>query len=762
MKSYFFKPLVVLILIILTVGNGVGSIARGEKLNVQTLNELIKGRKKHWVARETSTSNLSMAQKQALCGLLGKRRPFADMQGVEGAEGAEGVQSAEGVQGMQSDYSRGTAIRGAGYLRARSFSQAESYFLVGNASSQRGEDQSAFPEGSGSLTASPAGAGSVTLPSQFDWRSKDKRNWTTPIRNQGSCGSCWAHASIAVMESMKKIGLGDPTLNLDYSEQFMLSCSEGGCGGWFMDSSAAFLKNIGAPKEDCFPYKAQDVACEGRCPAWESQLEKIPDWNWVSGFPQAVNPTLIKQKLLKGPLLVAMTVYDDFMYYSRGAYEHVQGSIIGDHAIVIIGWDDSDHTWICKNSWGPYWGDSGWFRIKMGKNECGIEESLIYYSAPISWDCDLEEGFENKSGGLPSQWEKKTQNTGYTWKTSTSPVYEGLQSIVVEYDPDLQPQNEVLLSWKVKGHDLSVAFAFMGSYYWGVSQSHYQVSLWAVRGDWDGGTGDDILITENIIEDHLDYDDESWTWIPVSYRLPPEINNTPFRLAFHYQGIDGAQFCLDKVCIQGIQETTMGCACTTDDSGVLDISQGIGLIPIRIQNAPHEVLSFGYDITYDPGMTTYLGFEPGQFFKGFNLCNCQQIRPGQIHCTGSNYGSDRGEKIVPAGYSGTLVTLQFSPVTPRAGKCSLCLENLSDDMEGWKTTNGCILSPPPCAEDMNGDGQVTPKDALCLYEKSLNICPTTFCGTCSEICCDVNMDGECTSADVETLFSKYLGGKINP
>jgi len=740
MKRLLSKTLMMVILIILAVGNllAVGNSARGEELqgrvknpchslNVQTLNNIIGSKKKHWVAGETSKSRLSFAEKRELCGLLRKRKPEWN---------------------KQNGNSGKPAISGTGYLKAKGFTQEGSYLMV--------EDK--FPhEESFSSAAGPV----VNLPSRLDWRTKDNGNWTTPIRNQGACGSCWAHASIAVMESMMKIGLDEPDLNLDYSEQFMLSCSEGGCSGWFMDSSAAFLTSNGVPQEACFPYRAKDVPCEDRCPDWEKQIDKIPDWNWVSGFPQAVNLNLIKQKLLKGPLLVAMTVYDDFMYYSRGAYEHVQGSIIGDHAVVIVGWDDSDRSWICKNSWGPNWGDSGWFRIRMGKNECGIEDSVIFYSVPITWNCDLEEGFENK-GGLPPEWEKKVQNANYSWKTTTAPIYEGLQSATVEYDPDLHPQDEMLMTWKIKGNNLSVAFAFMGSYYWGVAQSHYQVSLWAVRGEWDGGAGDDILITENIMEDHLQYDDESWTWTPVRYNLPPELNDTTFRLAFHYQGIDGAQFCLDKVCIQGIQGTT-GCACTMDDSGSLDISQGIDSIPIRIQNAPHEVLSFGCDITYDHGLTSYLGFEPGGFFKNFSFCDCQEIKSGQIRCVGSNDDSDRGEKVLPSGYTGTLVTLRFSSVSSKAGKCSLCLENLTDDMAGWQTTNGCLLSPPPCPVDITGDGQITPKDALCIYEKSLDICPTTFGGSCSEICCDMDMDKECTASDATILFRKYLtGDKANP
>jgi|GEM_PF-3486454 len=743
MKKLFSKSLIIGLLTALILASYSG-LLRGkeldvEKLDVETLNKIIESKKKRWIARETSKSSLSLEQKRNLCGVI--RRRWSATKGSRQPE----------------DPNRLARLK-AGYLKAKRYPGQKPYLEeLGGGSAfstlytlpQEQVDEAA------PLTGQSTAA--IDLPPYFDWRSKDRINWTTSIKNQGPCGSCWAHASIAVMETMIKIGLDNPDLDLDFSEQFMISCSEGGCGGWFMDSSAAFLKSTGVPREECFPYVAQDVACDLRCSDWQEQIEKIPDWNWVSGFPQVVNPTLIKQKLLKGPLLVAMTVYDDFMYYSRGAYEHVKGYLIGDHAVVLMGWDDKDRCWICKNSWGRDWGESGWFRIRMGKNECGIEDSLIYYSTPIAWNCDLEEGFEGRGENLPPGWERKVNNANYSWKISTSPVYEGRKAISIEFDPGLRSQDEVLISQTIQGADLAVAFAFMGSYYWGVAQHHYQISLWAVRGEWDGGVGDDILITENILEDHLDYDDESWTWIPVRYRLPPEVDHTPIRLAFRYRGTDGAQFCLDKICIEGLED--VGCACSSDDSGTLDIGQGRGSVDIRIQNAPRQVDSFGYDILYNASLTSYLGFEPGQRFQGPGFLSCQEIRVGQIHCSGSasSASTNRGG-LIPAGYSGTMLTLRFSPIDRKAKECSLCFENLEHDIVGWRATNGCLLPAEvsSCVADVNGDGQITPQDALCLYEKSTNTCPTTFCGSCSEICCDMDMDGECTTSDIMFIFQKYL------
>ncbi len=708
MKKLFCKSMIFSFLIIFLTTN----VTWGEKLDIQKLNRLIERTRKRWVAAENPKSRLNKKDQQLLCRL--KKRQLT-----------------------------GNEFHG------KILKNESSDFTVGRAKNFFGEKGFYIPQHDSSFN----GLKTVGVPSFFDWRDIDGQDWISSIREQGACGSCWAFASIAVMEATQKIGFNDSYWDTDYSEQFMVSCSEGTCTyGWYLDSSAEFLKSTGAPTEECFPYRGQDLPCENRCEDWMSLINKIPDWNWISGFPQYVTTASIKKKLLNGPLMAGFTVYEDFMHYSHGVYEHVQGEALGEHAVVIIGWDNKDSSWICKNSWGQGWGDSGWFRIKMGQNECGIEEGLIFYSPPISWECDRLESFEEKME-LPLEWKTKTQNSNCTWEITKFPVFEGTQAISIEYDPDLKYQDELLMSWEFKGCDLMVSFAFMGSHYWGVSTDNYRVSLWVVKGDWDAGGDDDILITENILKDHLQDDDESWVWYPVTYYLPPEADHSNIRLAFRYQGLDGAQFSLDKVCIKGIQQHEF-CECSIEDWGALDISQGSENVFIRIQNAPNEVNTFGYDIIYDPNRLSYNGFEPADFFKNPNFCVCDEINKGQIRCRGGDAEDEGEEKSIPIGYSGTMVTLQFSPIDLAPEGSGVCLRNLTDDIAEWDATDGCLL-PYSCSYDVDGNGLITPGDALCLYEKHLGLCPTS-CGPCQDICGDVDMDGHCTLSDVLLVFRAYL------
>jgi cathepsin B len=80
-----------------------------------------------------------------------------------------------------------------------------------------------------------------------------------------------------------------------------------------------------------------------------------------------------------GPVEAAFTVYADFLTYKSGVYQHTSGSALGGHAIKIVGWGVENNApyWSVANSWNEDWGNNGFFRIKRGNNECGIEGSIV-------------------------------------------------------------------------------------------------------------------------------------------------------------------------------------------------------------------------------------------------------------------------------------------------------------------------------------------------------------------------------------------------
>ena len=83
----------------------------------------------------------------------------------------------------------------------------------------------------------------------------------------------------------------------------------------------------------------------------------------------------------------------DFENYFSGIYHHVSGSMAGGHAVKFVGWgvDNGVKYWKVANSWNPYWGEKGYFRIRRGKNEGGIEDQVIGSSATATWSKKGEE-----------------------------------------------------------------------------------------------------------------------------------------------------------------------------------------------------------------------------------------------------------------------------------------------------------------------------------------------------------------------------------
>ena len=218
------------------------------------------------------------------------------------------------------------------------------------------------------------------LPPRFSWR-ENGGDFITPVRNQGVCGSCSYFASIAAAEAFWRIKTGNPRLDIDLSEQYILSCgSVGDCeNGAMISGVLRYLRTHGAPSEGCLPYQENDkVPCSDACPDASSQLTKIGDY---IAFYDELDVESIKNAVYHRPVIVDMEIFSDFMSYMGGVYEHVTGDYEGGHAVIIYGWDDSEQAWLCKNSWGKTWGEKGHFRIKWGEADIARNVFLIWDDA---------------------------------------------------------------------------------------------------------------------------------------------------------------------------------------------------------------------------------------------------------------------------------------------------------------------------------------------------------------------------------------------
>jgi len=211
---------------------------------------------------------------------------------------------------------------------------------------------------------------SVTYAESFDWRNKDGKDWMTPVKYQGSCGSCWAFSALGVVEAAINIHANDPDLDIDLSEQHLISdcCIAGDCRGGWPDWALKYVRDTGVSEESCFPYTRSNGACTP-CSEWAENPWKIENYVYVSPSKDAFKSALQEY----GPLSVVLTVPDDWFYYVGGVYtptwEVTNGVGWANHGVVLVGWNDSEGCWIIKNSWGGRWGEGGYARVMYGNLE---------------------------------------------------------------------------------------------------------------------------------------------------------------------------------------------------------------------------------------------------------------------------------------------------------------------------------------------------------------------------------------------------------
>jgi len=193
------------------------------------------------------------------------------------------------------------------------------------------------------------------IPANYDERVEHK-NCVHAIRDQGSCGSCWAFAATEALSDRICIashGKSDVVL----SPEFMISCDNGnmGCQGGYLNKAWEFLEHTGAVVESCQSYTAVEQSCpKDSCEDGSHfQLHKCAKNSIVN----ARNAKQIQSAILEGgPMETGFQVYKDFFSYKTGIYKKTSPfwDYAGGHAVKIVGWGNENGTnyWICANSWG--------------------------------------------------------------------------------------------------------------------------------------------------------------------------------------------------------------------------------------------------------------------------------------------------------------------------------------------------------------------------------------------------------------------------
>ncbi|XP_065875496.1 cysteine proteinase RD21A-like [Euphorbia lathyris] len=216
------------------------------------------------------------------------------------------------------------------------------------------------------------------LPESVDWRDAGVVN---PIKDQGSCGSCWAFSTIAAVEGINKIATGEL---LSLSEQELVDCdtaSNAGCNGGLMDDAFEFIiKNGGIDTEADYPYTAFDSQCD-TTKMNSSKAASIDGFEDVQPFDE----NSLKKAVAHQPVSVAIEASGmPFQFYLQGVFTGECGAEL-DHGVAIVGYGTENGTdyWIVRNSWGKDWGENGYIRMQRNivdtyTGKCGIAMMSSY------------------------------------------------------------------------------------------------------------------------------------------------------------------------------------------------------------------------------------------------------------------------------------------------------------------------------------------------------------------------------------------------
>jgi C1A family cysteine protease len=232
----------------------------------------------------------------------------------------------------------------------------------------------------------PAQPACLEIAAQPTDASCDMRDYgiVSPIENQGQCGSCWAFATVAGLETsiLLQNGFenGVNNTNLRLSEEQVLSCTGllDSCGGGFQQNAAGYVCGHPVATYDAWPYSG---ASNGSlCSTFEHRSSPYQGlcWGNVCGFPCLTPDTMsIKRAIVTyGSVVCGINATNSFSNYAGGVFdENNNPNYFGvpstNHVIQLIGWNDGLQAWLVKNSWGTGWGYGGFAWVRYGSNNIG-------------------------------------------------------------------------------------------------------------------------------------------------------------------------------------------------------------------------------------------------------------------------------------------------------------------------------------------------------------------------------------------------------
>eukprot|EP00457_Paulinella_chromatophora_P003834 gb/GEZN01003842.1/.p1 GENE.gb/GEZN01003842.1/~~gb/GEZN01003842.1/.p1 ORF type:complete len:606 (+),score=79.37 gb/GEZN01003842.1/:44-1861(+) len=231
------------------------------------------------------------------------------------------------------------------------------------------------------------------LPEEFTWANVNGQNYLSLARNQHIpqyCGSCWAHGTTSSLNDRLRIMTKNKWPEFTLSPQVLINCAGGGsCSGGNPAGVYRFAKLHGLVDETCQNYEAKNQDCRplGVCETCTSganstcsAITNYPTY-YVSEYGSVKGADQIKAEIYaRGPIGAGICATQELEDYSGGIFSQKKSDVHINHEVAIVGWGVGEDEqgeqvayWHARNSWGTYWGEQGFFRIKMYSDNLGIE-----------------------------------------------------------------------------------------------------------------------------------------------------------------------------------------------------------------------------------------------------------------------------------------------------------------------------------------------------------------------------------------------------
>jgi len=253
----------------------------------------------------------------------------------------------------------------------------------------RGWDGSMMPEG-GSRNIARHGAFLQTTADLPKEKSYEDLETFAYVKNQASCGSCWAIASATVIEANNEIYNGKHRV---FSTQQIVDCTpnprhcggEGGCKGATAELAMDWVVKNGLADASEVPYKGQDGKCTvgpsasihfGKAALLDTSAPAVGGGGAAFGMtswstlPKNQYEPLMRALAETGPAAVSVAA-DTWFSYDSGIFNGCGKDSVIDHAVVAMGYGEEDGKkfWVIRNSWGGDWGEEG--SIKLERHDKG-------------------------------------------------------------------------------------------------------------------------------------------------------------------------------------------------------------------------------------------------------------------------------------------------------------------------------------------------------------------------------------------------------